>query len=112
MSWKPLAACALLAGYAVTCVFGVPATRRSFLEAWLHHRLAARVQEGHPRFTSEETEDLKRTAEGILSVHRVIPVFPGILMVEYEESHAFGGVGGRALTFWYPASLHVIVDAG
>jgi len=111
LSWKPWAAGALLAGYAVTFVFGVPATKQSFLSSWVDHRLGVSVREGHAPFTSEETEELRKDAESIVSVHRVVPLFPGILMVEYDENYAFGSVNSRALMLWYPAAVHVILDA-
>lgn len=112
VGWKRLAVGTLLVGYAVTFVAGVPATRRSFIDDWFDHRIGAAIQEGHARIPSAERNELRYYAKGIVSVERVVPIFPGVLMVEYQEKSPHGGVGGRAITLWLPGTTRIIVDAG
>jgi hypothetical protein len=109
--WKPWAGGALLVGYVVTFAAGVPATRRTFLDAWFEHRVRAARRDRDTKIPSEELVELRRYAEGVVRVGRVVPLVPGVLMVEYEEGYRDRGVSGRAIALWLPGTVRVILDA-
>jgi hypothetical protein len=95
----------LVLGYLATLVFGVPAIRRN-----LGHVQALELREGFrelfPRASGAERTDVDRTLAGLrMEIERVVPIFPGVVMVKH---HFWAGRGSPDAPYWRAVLWYVV----
>ena len=94
------------AALAVISVPTAAGTRRGFGRVLLDHRLRG-IAVNEPGYILPRDRD--QVAEAV-HVRWVLPLLPGIAVVSHEEVVGSCGVGGMAITAWWPGHVEILGD--